>query len=225
MKVRYIVPVGTRAWLRVYWDTYAGGNGLNTCRGTNIHNAMKLIGDELVPQNDSKLGGSVEDHGDGDWPTSCEVCGAPVPAIAPSTFSWPKPDGVELHRQVFRKTMHGTLDGSWRGMPQVGDMYFADWYGCAEREGRCVHGWTNCDGRHLIVQLPGSEHHWWDVDGRASNCTMKDDTVHRCWVRHGDPVNGIVHVDKAGLTCLAGAGSIQSREYHGFLHNGDLHPC
>src|ERR1700678_664258 len=27
-------------------------------------------------------------------------------------------------------------------------------------------------------------HHWY-IDGRASNCTMKDDKAHRCWVRHG----------------------------------------
>jgi hypothetical protein len=72
-----------------------------------------------------------------------------------------------------------------------------------------------------MVVLPNG--HIWDVDGRASNCDMKEDRTHRCWVRHGDPPN--VHVDKNGHTCHAGAGSILSGNYHGFLHNGELTNC
>lgn len=109
------------------------------------------------------------------------------------------------------------------GRPEPGDLYFADWYPCADG-GRCIHGWTNCDGHHLIGILPNG--HAWDIDGRASNCTMPSDTAHRCWVRHGDPEKGEpVHVDKSGHTCAAGAGSIISGDYHGFLHGGVFTSC
>jgi hypothetical protein len=37
-------------------------------------------------------------------------------------------------------------------------------------------------------------------------------------VRHGEPPQ--ITVDKRGLTCHAGAGSIALGSYHGFLHNG-----
>jgi len=74
------------------------------------------------------------------------------------------------------------------------------------------------DGRHLIVMLPNGRE--WAVDGRANNCTMPDDTIHRCWIRHGEPPN--LTVDKRGNTCSAGAGSIQAGDYHGFLRAGHL---
>lgn len=63
----------------------------------------------------------------------------------------------------------------------------------------------------------------WEVDGRASNCTKKDDNVHKCWCRHGDAPN--VTVDKNGNTCAAGAGSILVDGWHGFLRNGYLEEC
>jgi hypothetical protein len=78
--------------------------------------------------------------------------------------------------------------------------------------------WDNCDGRHLNVVLPNGTD--WDVDARATNCTMPNDRNHRCWVRRGDPPD--VTVDKNGHTCAAGAGSIAVTGYHGFLHAGKL---
>jgi hypothetical protein len=77
---------------------------------------------------------------------------------------------------------------------------------------------TNPDGLYLTVKLPtGYE---WDIDSRASNCTKRDDDIHRCWVRHG--IAPEITVDKNGLTCGAGAGSIMVPGYHGFLKNGYL---
>lgn len=74
------------------------------------------------------------------------------------------------------------------------------------------------EGPQLTVVCPnGAE---WTIDSRASNCTLPYDYEHRCWVRHGDPPN--VTVDKNGLTCAAGGGSIQAGDYHGFLQNGVL---
>jgi hypothetical protein len=67
---------------------------------------------------------------------------------------------------------------------------------------------------------PGGE---WIIDSRASNCTMPEDTEHRCWVRHGEAPD--FHVDKNGKTCNAGAGSIKCGSYHGFLQNGFLTDC
>lgn len=82
------------------------------------------------------------------------------------------------------------------------------------------HCWSNCDGEHLFVQLPCGR--GWNVDSRASNCTLPSDREHRCWVKHGTIADGTIHVDKAGRTCSAGGGSIAAENYHGFLHNGML---
>lgn len=71
------------------------------------------------------------------------------------------------------------------------------------------------DGPCLCVQTPGGT---WNIDSRASNCTMPYDYEHRCWIRHGEPPN--ITVDKAGKTCSAGGGSIQCGSYHGFLQYG-----
>ena len=93
----------------------------------------------------------------------------------------------------------------------IGACWDATWYSDGRRRGP--------DGRYLIVATPGGH---WAIDSRASNCTMKDDDVHYCWVRHGCPEDGTLHVDKNGNTCQAGAGSIMCGSYHGFLHNGYL---
>lgn len=98
----------------------------------------------------------------------------------------------------------------------AGAMWDATWY-----DDRAEY--TGADGITLVVRTPGGE---WMVDSRASNCTLPNDDVHKCWVRHGDPRKPeTLHVDKNGLTCAAGAGSIQCGSYHGFLHNGELNPC
>ena len=79
------------------------------------------------------------------------------------------------------------------------------------------------DGRALVVICPNG--HSWYLDSRASNCTMKHDTDHRCWVRHGSPEEGNLTVDKDGLTCGAGAGSIIAGDYHGFLTDSKFTNC
>jgi hypothetical protein len=76
------------------------------------------------------------------------------------------------------------------------------------------------DGQCLIVRLPGN--HDWMIDNRCNNCTLPDDNVHKCWVRHGRPEDGTLHVDKDGVTCSAGGGSIDTGKWHGFLRNGYL---
>lgn len=80
------------------------------------------------------------------------------------------------------------------------------------------------DGISVVCRTLGGSH--WNIDGRASNCTKPNDHEHRCWVRHGT-VGERLTVDKNGLTCEAGAGSIfmgRNREWHGFLRDGKLTP-
>lgn len=76
------------------------------------------------------------------------------------------------------------------------------------------------DGKAICAVCPDGHH--WLIDSRASNCTLPDDDVHRCWCRHGDARDGTLHVDKVGVTCQAGAGSIQTSKYHGKLENGSF---
>lgn len=109
---------------------------------------------------------------------------------------------------------------------QPGDAYFLEAEDIAKHLRHCA--WSNCDGRHLYVVMPrdpsGYSRHW-SPDNRASNCMLPEDREHRCWVSHGDPAAGTLHVDKAGRTCTAGAGSIALPHWHGFLHNGTLRRC
>lgn len=82
----------------------------------------------------------------------------------------------------------------------------------------------------LVARCPGGD--WWIIDSEASNCTMKHKTNpdgsfigpmrqdHHCWIIHGVPPN--ITVDKNGITCQAGAGSIQTSNWHGFLRNGEF---
>lgn len=97
-----------------------------------------------------------------------------------------------------------------------GAMWYADWM----LEVDDNWNYAGPDGHCLVVRCPnGSD---WMIDGRASNCTLPNDKNHKCWVRHGTPPN--ITVDKNGLTCSAGAGSIMAGDYHGFLRNGQFDP-
>ena len=138
------------------------------------------------------------------WPARCAHCGERLDwattdvALASGTrMVWDTPSGdLEpgcLYWEIRYSERRGQLNKHW-----------------------CSAGWTNCDGRHLYAVLPNR--HYWDIDSRASNCTLKSDWEHRCWVRHGEPP--LITVDKAGITCAAGAGSILAGDYHGFLQNG-----
>lgn len=91
---------------------------------------------------------------------------------------------------------------------------------CAPREGD-PNAWPAAgpDGFAVVCVLP--DHHHWYIDGRANNCTKRDDHGHRCWCRHGT-IGEPVTVDKVGNTCDAGAGSIKTDGWHGFLRDGKL---
>lgn len=218
MRARHIRQTGVRGKLRIYWDNVTKGEVrpcpecpeghadtvyLNSCPNTygsgkpGIHNAYAPLGDKPDMDNWGAFG-KVEDYPDDRWPTACAHCGAPVPAVAP---------GVYLQRQVSVSRLYDSPSGD----PEPGDVYRLNWHD----PGQCPH-WDNCDGVHVYSITPNGV--TWDIDGRASNCTMEKERTHRCWVRTGSPEDGNLHVDKNGHTCAAGAGSIAVTGWHGFLH-------
>jgi hypothetical protein len=133
------------------------------------------------------------------WTGACESCGAAVP--------W-EDDEVRLGGGI--RTLWSTESGA----PEPGDLYWSEDY-----QGRCFQ-WDNCDGQHLHAVLPNG--HPWNIDSRARNCDRPADRLHRCWVRTGELPR--ITVGKGGNTCSAGAGSIASGDYHGFLVDGVLVP-
>lgn len=204
MKVRFIRHIGTIAYMRRYWT------GAIDCPSSGYHNVLREIQRSTVPF-DNTLGGREIDYSQAEWPDPiCDGCGA-VPD-----------DGKTAATQISRKKLYDTPEE----FPVLGDMYYLNHQETGSSP-RCRQRWENCSGLHLNVMLPGE---WsWDINSRASNCDRRNDFQHRCWVLHGDPETGVVHVDKAGLTCNAGAGSIlvpSSKKlpngWHGFLDHGHL---
>jgi hypothetical protein len=152
----------------------------------------------------------------------------PVDNEAGNTDHWIRPDTGEK----FSVKSHWDLP--------VGAMFYATWM--EEVADRC-----GPDGKSIMVITPGGG---WMIDGRASNCDSpckhcgvpykdhkneisgqslpaanscdqyEDSRPHKCWVRHGQLP--LITVDKDGITCGAGSGSILIGEYHGFLKNGEL---
>lgn len=92
----------------------------------------------------------------------------------------------------------------------VGAIWEADWY-------EDIKSMCGVDGKAYICKTPGGD---WHIDGRASNCGLPNDDVHKCWCRHGEAPD--FTVNKVGNTCNAGGGSIGQRDYHGVLINGEL---
>jgi hypothetical protein len=195
MKARFIEPTGERR------DTLSRWWGESkSCCGKSQHFATRPY--RTVPNDHPKL--DWDEVPVEEWPTKCRDCGA----------EWEP--GTKFSRSSGPKTVYNTDSGS----PEPGDLYFVD---VKHGDDHCVwHAEGTCDGEHLMARVPTGEH--WDIDGRASNCTLKDDKVHRCWVRTGDPRKGEpVTAGKMGpgvKTCSAGAGSIATAKYHGFLRDG-----
>lgn len=172
------------------------------CESSNLSycNAVVPIGEaQAIYSSDGYLKEQpMVSHEDPRWPKRCSACARPFDEKDPWQV-WQ--DHVYIDIQTGR---------CWplRELPP-GACYDAHWY-----------PWKGPDGRSLTVILPDGTP--WCIDGRANNCTMPKDDVHKCWVRHGKPEDGTLHIDKAGNTCAAGAGSIATPKYHGFLHNGYL---
>ena len=147
---------------------------------------------------------------DGKWPTHCDACGQPFGDSYELQFNAPS---------LFRRSDTGELV-SLRSAP-AGAVYEAMWL-------RDLKWAVGPDGRAIMVKIPDKPD-WtgvttWHVDDRASNCTLPDDRVHKCWCRHG-PLECLT-IDKSCQTCSAGAGSIiAGGGWHGFLRDGKLVGC
>jgi hypothetical protein len=212
-----LVPTGlTRVSLRRY-ETVPG----KPCGDRSFHSAETPVGDMAEKFKNTKDDGrmlvvpiATPHKHDPRWPSACE-CGR--------AFS------KKAEYQVFTRTLMTRTDSDavmTLDDAPVGAMWDAWWY---RQHGPAwwyrQHGpdafsfWSPVDGMNLMVKTPGGE---WYVDGRANNCDQPD-RPHRCWVRHGVPPD--ITVDKNGDTCGAGAGSIQARQYHGFLRGGFLETC
>lgn len=164
--------------------------------------------------------GTAIAHDDPRWPQRCS-CGREFK--------------TEDHWQCSPDTLYRRSDSGelvTLGAAPAGAMWFAPWFSDHPE-------YTGPDGQTLVVRTPPS--HDWIVDSRASNCDSpcakcgapynkhdgkkcsryEDRRPHKCWIRHGAPPN--MTVDKAGLTCGAGGGSIGTPHFHGFLKNGELY--
>ncbi len=135
----------------------------------------------------------------------------------PRTVTFDNGDTMVLEDTLWRRTDTGDLN-TLQGHP-AGAMWFAPW----------LDNLFAPQLEHvLIVKTPGGD---WVIDSEASNCTMpapawtkesapKRQSDHHCWILHGIAPN--VTVDKNGVTCGAGGGSIGQERWHGFLRNGHL---
>jgi hypothetical protein len=175
----------------------------HTCSISGYHNAKVFIEEELAERDgegyidNSKKPAPL--HDDSRWPTQC-ACGY----IFREEDEWQR-----FTEQIYRRIDTGEETTIAKAEP--GAMWHAWW----------MDRFQIPQGKHnLVVKTPGGE---WCIDSQASNCTMSDDRMqerHHCWVQHGEPPG--ITVDKSGVTCGAGAGSVQANNWHGFLRNGYL---
>ncbi len=172
----------------------------------SYHNAQAYMDTVQHPANttitlDDKDGAPPDD--DPRWPTHCE-CGYELKKESPHQVFvervYKRRDTGE--EMILRDAPPGAIYNSWWNPPM----------------------WSGKDGLSLTARCPDG--HDWPIDGKASNCTMPEDQNHRCWIRHNS--NGAITVDKgpsgdnADSTCAAGGGSIQTKNWHGFLRNGEF---
>ena len=200
--VFFIEPTGdSRYWLRRYSTVREG-----TCNGRSYHNAQAKFGKHPA---DADL--DQPPHDDPRWPTKCEHC----------DHQFTEDDHWQiLERRIYRRHDDNSVLMLLENAPP-GAIWNAEWLADRER-GDESRMWIGPDDRALMCKCPDG--HDWHIDGQASNCTMPDDHVHKCWVRTGRPEDGTLHVSKGkpGESCAAGAGSIQTGKWHGFLHHGHL---
>lgn len=213
----------SRRFLRRYaMSAISAGGKCETCSG-GYHSARVLIGDfkSMVDDKGFESSPNAREYAKSRrWPKQAE-CG----------YKFTDDDA----RQVFVEHIYKRFDTSelmtLREAPP-GAMWEAWWMG--ER-------WQGPDGKSICVRCPGDCD--WIIDSQARNCDSKcvkcarpynahehdkaicdgyEDSApeHRCWIRHGTPP--MLTVDKNGNTCGAGAGSIQTSNWHGFLTNGVL---
>lgn len=198
LKVFFLEPTDQeRRSLRRYADSGVG----EPCPKHGYHNAMVKIGIATITNTVLSLQAAEARRLDQRWPTHCD-CG----------YEFKDADHWQDFRdRLYKRQDTGELVALRDHVP--GACWDAEWM-------HRTPSMCGPDGRSLHVICPDGRE--WCIDGPASNCTMPEDKVHKCWVRHGRPEDGTLHVDKDGVTCAAGAGSIDTGTYHGFLHHGEF---
>lgn len=219
VKVFFLAPTDReRRWLRRFGD--------GPCPdGRSFCNGMFFLEEGLAADEDTPGARDQKPpKTDRRWPAKCCHCGKFFGDDTKGTYQL-------FRKRVYRRVDNGfecTIDEAPAGA--VWDAWWVHHYNKRRGSGAPqpispppapgVGSMTGPDGRCLVVRLPDG--HDWMIDSRASNCSMKDNATHHCWVRRGTPEDGTLHVDKNGNTCQAGAGSILTPKWHGFLHNGHL---
>lgn len=165
------------------------------------HDASVVIGQTLIETPSTTIQSHI-DKTDQRWPIHCD-CGYEFT----NEDQWQHFMEPLYSRQDNREAIYTLNDAP------VGAIWQCTWY-------EDIQSMRGTDGKSYCVKTPGGD---WVIDSQASNCTMPTDTVHKCWVRHGEPP--MFTVDKNGNTCAAGGGSIQMGNYHGHLINGELTNC
>lgn len=227
VRCRYVTEAGTAGCLCVYWsvgrviaigggrveledDRSACPNSYGTGQPGTYHNAYRELGQHPAIEAWDHWAEPAY-YAAEEWPTACTFCGAPVPAVGEPVVGG---IGYDLTRQVNTRRLYAH-NGGPLGDLEVGDLFYLP---CNRGDGGCP-WWDNCPGQHLNAVLPHGA--TWDIDSRASNCTLKGDRLHRCWIKAGRAEDGTLTVNKAAqppeTTCAAGAGSIQSGAWHGYL--------
>ena len=149
MQCFLLTPVGrSKRWLRRYVS--AGGTA---CGGRGYHDAMVYL-DTIDGEGVS--GENQWPTTDPRWPVKCDHC----------DYAFTESDPHQLYaRRLYKRSDTDDLTTIEEAPP--GAMWDATWF----------NDWrAGADGKSIMVRCPDG--HDWFVDGRASNCTMKDDDEH-----------------------------------------------
>lgn len=202
--------------LHISAQTLVSENPALACSGRDgwSHHAARWLGIEDEVQREDEHGiyysAPAVDLNDDTlpWPTHCDTCGY---AFGSQGEFVSRGAGYEA---IYRHAETGEEYQTWRDIPP-GGIQMAPWLD---------RFYTAQLGHCFNVKCPDGT--WWCPDGMASNCSMPDDfkqVKHHCWVIEGQLPN--ISVTKNGPTCAAGAGSIQTPGWHGFLIDGWLRSC
>lgn len=217
--VQLVLPVAAEVYARTFWGDVSGGERPCPASWKGYHDAKTLLRrtEDPLAEPDEVLREEAAER----YPERCAFCGQKAPPealrhVAALTVYRGAADGEE------RVGLHGK-PGSRFGL-RPGDAYWAPWHHAPGEDSGCTAGWSNCrDPRgHLCLVLPDGQH--FDTSSRARNCSRPKDRRHRCWTVEGTPEGGDLSVGKGGDTCKAGAGSVDTGTWHGFVRDGMLTP-
>jgi len=221
VRVQLVVPVAAEFHARAFWGVDSDGKRACAASWKGYHDSktfLRRVEGIAAEGTEPDSSDSVPAEA---WPTACAFCGEAAPEHAVRHVSV---------STVYRGTVDGEERVGLQGKPgsrfglRPGDAFWATWFHSHGEEVGCHAGWTNCaDERgHLHLVLPDGHH--FDCSSRAKNCSRPKDKKHRCWSVEGTPEGGDLSLGKGGDTCKAGAGSVDTGTWHGFVRDGLMTP-